>query len=246
MNSIACSEPSFRVSPHAAISEAGISRKIYESAYFARYFAFGIPIGDIADAQIDDEFRTLCTTGTLPADSAITADIEQSTHWSSIPSKVRQHMSVVETASPTAAFGGACFIHRHLRPGGAPHQWLKIAAALLERAVTGADSPTHALRYMRDHSAEFGLVNTTRLLTIMKPEEEEANPAILAASAEIRAAVIGACVADLSLDITDDNSDPPRLLDFLTYLDEELWETLRGYAGTVTLVSVGGLEGSVG
>lgn len=205
--------------------------RLYQSDYFPRYFTFGIPVIDVSDVQIREEFETLCKTGEFPPDSTISATLGQSDRWSPVLGKVRRNLGAIGEASPEMAFAATLTLGDSvLRDTSTLSGWLPVAALLLERAITAVDDSAQAASFVDTLRRNFGLVPTAQTLGEIGRRGEGAAPAVVLASNNFRDEVLAVCKRDLTSDVSSADSRMPRLLDFLGFLDQDLFEQLRRFA----------------
>lgn len=201
---------------------------IFESDYFPRYFAFGMPVSDLADELIQDEWTALCNTGCLPEGSAIERSFSSYTQVSLVLRKVMNHQNVVDTASAETALAAAvCLGHLVYGAGRRSFGWPPILYALLRRAIVAADTPEAAVRYLDGFAHEFGLAAAARLLERSRGEAPEIQSLMSASSVNLRARILEACERDLIADVLAETPGTPTLLDFVDNLDSGQWGRLR-------------------
>lgn len=213
------------------ISPPGDVQRICQSAYFPRYFAFGIPVNDVADAQIESEFSTLCATGRLPAGSAIASELAELQSWSPVLAKVRHNVHMVDTAEAQSAFDAAVYVSDYVQNNlPALSGWLSVAARLLHRAIGAATESEVAAEYVKSYLQQFGLLGTTRLLAATRSDgDADSSDAIIRATEAVRVAVVDACKRDLTTDL-EGEPETARFIDFLPYLDDDRWAELSAFA----------------
>jgi hypothetical protein len=94
----------------------GIGR-IHQRDYFDRYFAFGIPPGDIRDATVREELSVLCATGELPAQSVILDKLDDLPGRGRVLRKVLGNLDVIASAPCSHAGEAARYLNRQLGEG---------------------------------------------------------------------------------------------------------------------------------
>jgi hypothetical protein len=205
------------------------SCRIFEGQYFDRYFAFGIPEADIADATVRTEFGNLCNSGVIAPGSAIADALSRPQSWSPVLDKVRRNLDTVDQITPDAALSASIAIGREVhsnfpRLSGC----LSIVARLLHRAVTAAATTPEASQYVNEYSARFGIVAAAHVLTAVGRVGDD--DTMVPASQAVRAEVLIACKRDLATDLDIGGPSAPRIIDFLGYLNDEMWDELRAWA----------------
>jgi KAP family P-loop domain len=221
-----------RINNRMAPPEGG--KRIFESEYFPRYFAYRIPEKDTSDAEVRSQFTALVTTGSLPPNSALTANFDDVVGRALIRRKILRNLDVLATASPSTAANGAHFLVGALDPsddlaGG----WGVVVYAILGHAICGADSDV-GRDIMGRFEEDFGTLRTTNIMSTRNDSAVDL-PAldlekIAAASIDLRDAVTEACVADLLRDVLAEDPSSLTVLHFLRYIDDELWEELSEVA----------------
>lgn len=205
--------------------------RICQSEYFPRYFTLGIPVTDVSDVRVQREFETLCKTGELPPASAITAALTQPNRWSPVLGKVRRNLGEIDDASPEMAFAAALTLGGFvLNNMSVLSSWLPVVALFLERAVVSVDDAAQSTSFIDRVRHEFGLIPTVYTLVELGRRDSGADPAIILASQGVRDEVLAVCKRDLMTDVSSEEPQPPRLLDFDRFLDQELLEQLRCFA----------------
>lgn len=205
--------------------------RVCQSEYFPRYFTLGIPVGDVSDSQVRAEFETLCKTGELQPESAITAALTQRDRWSPVLGKARRNLGMIDKATPETAFAAA------LALGGfvlidipALSNWLPVVALFLERAVKSVDDVARSQSFVNRFRQEFGLIPTAHTLAEFGRRDAGTDSAMILASQSVRDEVLAACMRDLMRDVSSDNPDAPTLLRFAGFLDDDLLDRLRRFA----------------
>jgi hypothetical protein len=94
----------------------GIGR-IHQRDYFDRYFAFGIPPGDIRDATVREELSVLCATGELPAQSVMLGKLDDLLGRGRVLRKVLGNLDVIASAPCSHAGEAARYLNRQLGEG---------------------------------------------------------------------------------------------------------------------------------
>lgn len=206
-------------------------RCIHQTDYFDRYFAFGIPPGDVRDATVRQELSVLSTTGELPVQSVIRDNFDDFLGRARILRKVLRNLDVIASARSSHASDAAIYLNRQLGEGDRIYGgWASVLYALLGHAVCTAESAQDARRTIERFVNEFGLLATAEVLAY-KVELPTIDPArVIEASKPIRADVIEACRRDLVSDVCAENPDTLTNLHFARYLDEALIGELSNIA----------------
>jgi len=90
---------------------------IHQGDYFDRYFAFGIPPGDIRDATVREELSVLCATGELPAQPVILDKLDDLLGRGRVLRKVLGNLDVIASAPCSHAGEAARYLNRQLGEG---------------------------------------------------------------------------------------------------------------------------------
>jgi hypothetical protein len=219
---------------------------VSDREFFDRYFALGFPLGDVRDLDIRGELETLASTGTWGPGGYILGSLVDPRMRYLVAKKALRVIDVVQHATSTNSANAAHELTRILHASdlmGTP--WGQVAYALLGHAVSTADDPATARALIDEFVAEFGLVTASGIFYRNLSPTFVDDDAMSTASEGIRDGVLSACIDDLTQQETDDPATP-TLLQFLWYLDDPLWASLRAkadallQAGTIGLADLGG------
>jgi KAP family P-loop domain len=221
-----------RVAGRALYEPTPSERRICEPDYFSRYFAYGIPVNDVHDAKVREEFATLLVSSSLPIDSVILENLSSFLGRGLVRRKIIRNLDVVATATSAAAEEAAHYITRILSDedqdfGG----WGVIIYALLGYAISVAEDDAAARAIADAFLAEFGLLTAVRTLSqrvsLLVPIDQSK---IIRASGSLREAVLEVCKADLTRDVLAEDPESLTILHFLYSIDQELWGELSIFA----------------
>ncbi|SKK68349.1 KAP family P-loop domain protein [Mycobacteroides abscessus subsp. bolletii] len=207
--------------------------------YFARYFAFAIPVGDVADAVIRGEMGYLCERGELPAMSVIADMIRHTQLHGLLSRKVDQCRDVVDNATSGQAAQAAHYLTEQNRRNTAAHQptpgCARILNLLAERAILAAPSPQEAATFVDIYTEKCGIryaatVFTETRLDVYSQAERAGLDQITAACTGLRDQITAACITDLSTVV--DPADPRNvtILRMAGFLSVGQWDALASAA----------------
>ncbi|WP_165691753.1 KAP family P-loop NTPase fold protein [Mycobacteroides abscessus] len=212
----------------------GSPTRIRSSQYFGRYFAFGIPVDDIADNTVREELEHLATYGQLRACSPLIGDRADKVRRSLIYGKAIANLDVIDICPATGAAQGAWCLTRLQYDQQPVEHWHSVIYALLRRAVAVAATPETATQCIDAYAAEFGLLETSVVLLdaespvhsnkLNTPERK----AVVAASRNVRNRILQECQDDLIS--TDGDSVALTMLQFARNIDTRLHQELRKFA----------------
>ncbi|WP_315770145.1 KAP family P-loop NTPase fold protein [Rhodococcoides kroppenstedtii] len=229
--------------------------RISSSNYFDRYFAFGIPVRDIRDADVREDFAHLTRTGEWQPDSIIRDRLSDPEFRKLVRVKIMGNLDVLANATPVSAARAAHLLTQALPSGDVHFQrrvllfdgWGTVLYLLLGHAVCSSDASA-ASGVVDDYAASFGIPPTADLLSSAKGIDGIAGidaSTITMASKNVRDQVKDRCMLDLTTELTPDQLRTHSVLSFLHYLDDDLWAKLSQHArdllanGTVTLAGLG-------
>lgn len=203
--------------------------------YFARYLAFTIPVGDVADADIRAEVDYLGRRGELPASSVIAAMLASTSSHGLLIRKFNTCLDVVaKTASAQAAQAARHLSTLSRRNGPVVRPALGYAhmlGVLVEQAILAAPTPREARQFVDTYTDDYGIRYAATVLAGTRQDlDSEAGRAnyeqVVSARAGLRDRITVACVADLSstVDLTD--LAAVTILRMAGFLDNEQWEAL--------------------
>lgn len=194
--------------------------RIDSSEYFDRYFALGIPVGDVSDDRVRTELTTLCMTGRLPDDSVILQMLASPQAASIVLHKLLRVVDVVDELPAGHILSGAAFLYRQLNEGDQVFgNWVPVINSLLGRAICSADDP---LDVVYRFQSKFGLPATAEVLFAGGARRLDTdNAAILKASTSVTSSISEHCKLDLESDVA---AEDPNALTCLHFL--RLWASL--------------------
>lgn len=219
-----------RIRRQASFGRDGFA--VSEREYFSRYFALGFPLGDVRDLDVRGELEWLAHNGSWSPKGLIPGSLLDPRTSYLVGTKALRALDVIQDAQSTSAMAGAQELMRLIRhPNHVSTAWVQVIYALLGRAVSSADGPATARTTVNQFVEEFGLAETSDILAKRLAYSMVDDDAMLAASADLRQAVLDACVRDLTTSESDDGGlTKLTIMRLLRYLDDELWKALREVA----------------
>ncbi len=222
--------------------------QVRDTTYFERYFAFGLPVRDIRDADVQAELTELVHTGAWPDASVMRECLPDEQRRRLLRGKVTQNLGVIDGAPSPQCAQAAHLLTREFSTDGrdlAFSGWSMVIYALLGQAISQAEAES-AEKIVTDYHGEFGLPTTIDILS--RPIELASidTAKIVAATGKIREEVLERSMLDLTTDIPSDKRRTHTVASFLHYLDDDLWAQLSQRAqelmasdADVTLSSLG-------
>jgi hypothetical protein len=195
--------------------------RICDSDYFDRYLVFGIPVKDIPDSGVADEFGLLLRGGEPKPPSLIVDNIGSGL----ILRKIRRRLGMAAQAESGHAEHAAHFLANRIpRTNLITDGWSPVMYALLARASHGDRPGSTALeRFVH----VFGRPYTADILAYPISVAGIDDGAINATSNAFRDEVLDICRRDLESDVLAADPQAETILDFTNYLDDGLWQALR-------------------
>lgn len=227
-------------------------RRIGDSNYFDRYFAFGIPARDIRDSDVREDFTHMTHTGEWQPASIIRDCLVNSELRRLVRMKIMGNFDVLAGAAPECAARAA-----HLLTEGLPSDdlhsqrslllfdgWSRVLYQIMGHAVCSVDIPDATA--IVDHYADsFGIPIAADLLSATGSIDGIDVANITTASENVRRQIFDRCVLDLTTELSPDQHPTHSILSFFHYLDDDLWMELSEHArglledGSVTLAGLG-------
>lgn len=207
------------------------TRRINESEYFHRYFAFRIPIDDVSDESVRAEFKHLLDNGTWPNKSTVVECIADSGRNALVRTKLGTNSDLVAGTTSAQCASAAIEITKHLdseRNGLGFNRWGMVIYPIVIRAICTAATPAEAEQIITDYRRNCGLIAITRVL-VSAPYSISANDfaTLKQATAKLRDEVCDVVVHDLTTDRPTNQRIGTAALTFVDYLDEEMWAQIR-------------------
>ncbi|MGL5445569.1 MAG: hypothetical protein ACRDDJ_24305, partial [[Mycobacterium] stephanolepidis] len=207
--------------------------------YFARYLAFTIPVGDVADADIRAEMDCLCRRGELPASSLIAAMLASPSSHGLLIRKVNTCLDAVAKTAWTQAAQAARHLSTLSRRDGPVVRpamgYAHMLNVLVEHAILAAPTPQEARQFVDMYTGEYGIRYTAAVLTGTRQDlETEVGRAnyeqVVAARAGLRDRITAACITDLSSTIDLNDLAAVTIMRIAGFLDNEQWDELASAA----------------
>jgi predicted KAP-like P-loop ATPase len=222
-----------RVSHRSVLARRTGANRIYEPDYFARYFAYAIPVGDVSDGRVRTEFGTLIESGALPEDSVIAENLRSLVGRGLVRRKVSRNLDLVTAASSLEANRAAHYLVALLGPsdydGYDVDGWGNIIYALLGQAICATDGNS-AVHIVESFEAKFGLFTTSLVLLAPRSRVGVDHSRVIEASVSVRQAVLALCKKDLTSDVLAGDRDALTLLHFIPLIDDDMRAQLRTFA----------------
>ncbi len=218
-------------------SEARLGVRL--SAYFHRYFAFGMPEGDVSNASVQTDFSILLSSGQWAQPSIIHTAITDPDIDFQVFQKVFDQVDEIRSASVENCISAAHAIAAEWSntERGIFSRWHKLIYLLLGRAITDTQTSEAAQEVVNAFYNEFGL-NAVLEVGHSKVEENFVDHIrVHEALRSVDEALIEAVLNDLKIDRSPDERVHTSTLDYARYLDEESWMKIR--QATATLLNDG-------
>ncbi|MFL0179011.1 P-loop NTPase fold protein [Mycobacterium sp. SMC-15] len=219
---------------HLGGREQGIRKhKISDADYFNRYFAYRIPANDVSDSRIRRELAVLLSTGVLPDDSIIAANVDSFLGRGLVRRKMLHHLELVKEATFERAIAAAHHLMGILDPSDLDRGgWAAFIYPLLAQAIVEAGSDENARLVVDDFVERYGVLTTANVLVCQRkgPMDDSPQERIGIASSGLRDNIVRVCELDLSTDVKSVDPDALTLLHFLFYLDLDLLHRIREFA----------------
>lgn len=207
--------------------------------YFARYLAFTIPVGDVADADIRLEVDYLCQRGELRASSVIAAMLASPSSHGLLVRKFNTCLDVVDKTASAQAAQVVRYLSMLSRRNGPVVRpalgYERMLNVLAERAILAASTPQEARQFVDAYTDDYGIRYVATVLAGTRQDlDSEAGRGnyeqVVAARAGLRDRITAACVADLSSTIDLDNVAAVTIMRIAGFLDNEQWDELASTA----------------
>ncbi|NHE67798.1 hypothetical protein G9U53_26190 [Rhodococcus sp. D-46] len=204
--------------------------RVHLGEYFDRYFAFGLPEGDISDLAVSAGIETLLDTGELPTGEPLDVSLRAGGDIANVTlKKLRRELTRISTSElPTQ--GNELKAICHLKPillGENSRfsylgEGLHITVSLLQRAMKNENGD--ARETVNTLRQAFDLPNVATVLSMFRSGNANYSGEIEAAMQDVRDEILDICMRDL----TEDN--PPaegQMLSFTDYLSPNMYHELR-------------------
>ncbi|UGT43062.1 KAP family NTPase [Nocardia yamanashiensis] len=221
-------------------------RRVRDSTYFPRYFAFRLPIGDISDSQVRTELTVLTGTGRWPTPSLIRQCLADDNRRGLLRAKTIHHLDILADAQPQHTAHAAHLIaamlpngNRDLAFGG----WSHVLYALLGHAISRT-AHDRASQLATEFRVAFGLSTVVDVLAHPLELPTIDTDRVTAATEQIVREVIECCFLDLTTDLVSAGAAEHTVLGFAHFLTDEHWTLLQARIaplladGTTTLIDL--------
>ncbi|MFC8532055.1 P-loop NTPase fold protein [Nocardia sp. NPDC057227] len=200
--------------------------RISDRDYFARYFQFALPEGDVSDLMVRTAFQELLARGELDDTSLISESLDGYPQKRLLLQKMIRALDLVESSTSEASAAAATSLTRRLapRPGTLYSDWGTLIFALLRHSVATAPTDEEGRHVLNTFGNEFGLHQVTGILIHYRHREEIWTERLAAASRDICEQVVQACLRDLR---TPSVPIGEGLLSFARVLDDSMWARIR-------------------
>ncbi len=222
--------------------------QVRDTTYFERYFAFGLPVRDIRDADVQGELAQLVHTGAWPDTSIMRECLPDEQRRRLLRGKVTQNLGIIIAAPSPQSAQAAHLLTREFPTDErdlAFSGWSSVIYALLGHAISQTEAEA-AEKIVTDYHGEFGLPTTIDVLSHPIELASIDTAKVVAATKKIREEVLERSMLDLTTDIPPDKRRTHTVASFMHYLDDDLWAQLSQRAqeqlasdADVTLPSLG-------
>lgn len=198
-------------------------------AYFHRYFAFGMPEGDVSNASVRADFSILLSSGQWAQPSVIQTAITDPDMNFQVFQKVFDQVDEIRSATAENCISAAHKIAAEWldTERGIFSRWHTLIYLLLGRAITDAQTAETAQEIVDAFCKEFGLNAVLEVGHSTAEENFVDHIRVREVFRSVDEAMIEAVLNDLTNDRSPDERVSTSTLDYARYLDEQSWTKIR-------------------